>query len=77
MSPDDPWTPLLQALLDALASPEKDDGEIQFVVLGVDPKDKSKHTELGVSAPLIACTELGVSAALIASDDLLMTPLIR
>ena len=55
MSPDDPWTPLRQALLDALASPEKDDGEIQFVVLGVDPKDKSKHTELGVSAPLIAC----------------------
>jgi hypothetical protein len=47
-------TPLRQAMLEALASPEKDDGEIQLVVLGVDPKDKSKRTELGVSAPLIA-----------------------
>ena len=49
-------TPLRQAMLEALASPEKDDGEIQLVVLGVDPKDKSKRTELGVSAPLIACS---------------------
>ena len=49
-------TPLRQAMLEALASPEKDDGEIQLVVLGVDPKDKSKRTELGVSAPLTACS---------------------
>ena len=43
-------TTLQKALLDALASPQKDDGEIQFAVLVVDAKDSSKRTEVRARA---------------------------